>query len=241
MNLTDHSESACSIRALNALLRFLLWSALFVLINLNSSCSTAYYPSHINSSFIENKGETSIGGAVSLTAINLQASHAISPHLRLAGGLNAWTWSLFDEGESGIQGQMLTGYYHQLGERIYFEGYIGVGISATNEDLFSLGIIQPSIGFGDGQPKFLVSLRANYLNNSLFSDPDMGVILEPGESNKLAGLNYDLALTHRFIRENKTWFIQYGLSGGYTYRELGDNSAMTFVNFGVNWRLFSKK
>ena len=58
-----------------------------------SSCASIYYTSHINSSFIENKGETNIGGAVSLTSLNAQASTEINDHLRLAAGLNYWGWN----------------------------------------------------------------------------------------------------------------------------------------------------
>jgi hypothetical protein len=208
-----------------------------------SSCATVYYPSHINSSFIENKGETNIGGAVSLTSLNAQASTAISDHLRLAAGANYWGWSASLNsttiGASGFHTQLLAGYYKKLGKKVFFEGYGGIGTTVGSEDFFSHGIIQPSIGFGKDQPKFVISLRANYLTNSLFSDPDSGFMLGPDETNKISGMFSDLAFTHNFNRANKTWFIQYGISNDA--EKYGDSDVIPFMNFGVNFRLFSKK
>jgi hypothetical protein len=208
-----------------------------------SSCATVYYPSHVNSSFIENKGETTIGGALSLTSLNAQASTAINDHLRLAAGVNYWGWSASlgsaNVGGSGLHTQLLAGYYKKLGNKIFFEGYGGIGTTVGSEDFFSHGIIQPSIGFGKDQPKFIISLRANYLTNSLFSDPDNGLILGPDETNKKSGMFSDLAFTHKFNRANKTWFIQYGISNDA--EKIGDTELIPFMNFGVNFRLFSKK
>jgi hypothetical protein len=207
-----------------------------------SSCASVYYPSHINSSFIEEKGETNVGGAVSLSSINVQASTAITDHLRLAGGVNLWGWAVTlgssSEGESGLQTQLLAGYYKKLGSSVFFEGYAGIGASVGDEDFFSHGIIQPSIGFGKGRPKFIISLRANFLTNSMFSDPNEGAILGPGETNNISGLFLDLALTHRIQRKNRTWFFQYGLSNDP--QKYGDTDLIPFMNFGVNFRLFSK-
>jgi hypothetical protein len=201
-----------------------------------------YYPSHVNSSFIEEKGEINIGGALSLSSINAQASAALTDHLRLAGGINYWGWNASignsDVGESGFQTQLLAGYYKKIGNKIFFEGYGGIGTSVGSEDFFSHGIVQPSIGFGKERPKFIISLRANYLTNSLFSDPNEGVTLGPGETNKIAGTFYDFALTHRFTRAQKTWFIQYGISNDA--QKFGDTDFIPFMNFGVNFRLSSK-
>ena len=208
-----------------------------------SSCATVYYPSHINSSFIEKKGETNVGGALSLSSINAQASTAITDHFRLAGGINYWGWNVTlgsaSEGESGLQTQLLAGYYKKLGNKVFFEGYGGIGASVGSEDFFSHAIIQPSIGFGKDQPKFIISVRANYLTNSLFSDPNEGAVLGPDETNKIEGTFYDFAFTHRFNRVNKTWFFQYGLSNDT--KKFGDNDFIPFMNFGVNFKLFSKK
>lgn len=170
-----------------------------------SSCATVYYPSHINSSFIEKKGETNVGGAVSLSSLNVQASTAITDKFRLAGEINYWGWNFSignsSEGESGLQTQLLAGYYERLGDNVFFEGYSGIGASVGSQDFFSHAIIQPSIGFGKDHPKFIISLRANYLNNSLFEDPDEGAILGPGETNQMSGMFYDFGFTHRFIRK----------------------------------------
>lgn len=208
-----------------------------------SSCATVYYPSHVNSSFIEEKGQTDVGGAVSLTSLNAQASTAIDDHLRLAVGANYWGWSASvgsaDLGESGFHTQLLAGYYKKLGRRTYFEGYGGIGITLGSEDFFSHGIIQPSIGFGEDHPKFIISLRANYLTNSLFTDPDNGLVTGPDETNKLAGMFTDLAFTHKFHRAKKAWFFQYGLSNDV--EKLGDSELIPFMNFGINFSLFSKK
>lgn len=207
-----------------------------------SSCAQVYYPSHINSSFIEEKGETNVGGAVSLSSLNVQASTAITDHLRLAGGVNLWGWSVTlgsaRQGASGFQTQLLAGYYEKLGSKVFFEGYAGVGASAVGNDFFSHGIIQPSIGFGKDKAKFIISVRANYLTNSLFSDPNEGIILDPGETNDISGVFFDLALTHRIQRKNRTWFFQYGLSNDS--QRYGDADLIPFMNFGVNFRLFSK-
>lgn len=208
-----------------------------------SSCATVYYPSHINSSFIKEKGESNIGGAVSLSSLNVQASTAITDHLRLAAGVNYWGWNVTlgnsSVGESGLQTQLLAGYYKKIGDKTFFEGYTGIGASVRPDDFFSHAIIQPSIGFGKEQPKFIISLRANYLTNSLFSDPNDGRILGPDETNEIAGMFFDFALTHRFIRENKTWFFQYGMSNDT--QKFGDNDLLAFMNFGVNLRFPSKK
>lgn len=208
-----------------------------------SSCATVHYPSHINSSFLANKGEINIGGAVSLTSLNVQASTAINDHLRLAAGVNYWGWSASSGnasvGGSGFHTQLLAGYYKKLGNKLFFEGYGGIGTTVGSEDIYSHGIIQPSIGFGKDQPKFIISLRANYLTNSLFSDPDNGLMLGPDETNKISGMFSDLAFTHKFNRADKTWFIQYGISNDA--EKIGDTELIPFMNFGVNFRLFPKK
>ncbi|MEL6632447.1 MAG: hypothetical protein AAFQ83_13290 [Bacteroidota bacterium] len=210
-----------------------------------SSCANLYYPSHINSAFIQEKGETNMGGALSLTSMNAQVSSAPTDHLRLAAGLNFWGWAVTlgsaSIGESALQGQMLAGYYTQLGDKVFFEGYGGVGFSATTSDFFGHGILQPSLGFGKGHPKFVISLRTSYLNNALFSDPDEGAMLGPDETHKISGFYHDVAFTHRLQRPNTTWFLQYGMSGGDIQRALGDNAFVPFLNVGVNYRLLAKE
>ncbi len=205
-----------------------------------TSCAQVYYPAHINSSFIEEKGETNLGAAISLSSINLQASHALSPHLRIAGGINAWAWQISGDGYAGTSAHLLTGYYSKIGSKTFLEAYAGVGANIGNEDFFGQGILQSSIGFGKDQPKFVVSLRANYMDNAIFSDPNEGLSMDPGVSNKVSGMQYDFAFTHRFVKSNKTWFLQYGISGGDIQNAVGDQPVLTFINFGVNWRLFSK-
>jgi hypothetical protein len=216
------------------------------LAGLFSSCATIYYPSHINSSFIQSKGETNLGGALSMTSLNAQVSTAPTEHLRLAGEVNYWGWSVSlgnsSVGEAGIHSQFLAGYYTKLGRKVFFEGYGGIGVSSVSgSDFFGHAILQPSFGFGQDQPKFIISLRTSYLNNSIFDDPDNGVNLGPDETSRISGMYYDLGLTHNFHRTNKTWFIQYGLSGGDIQLEHGDNTLIPFMNFGVNFKLFSKK
>lgn len=213
-----------------------------LIVSLLSSCASVYYPSHINSSFIEEKGETNVGGALSLSSVNVQASTALSKHLRLAGGINYWGWSVSignsSIGSSGLQAQLLTGYYTKIGKNVFFEGYGGLGTSFGDEDMFGHVIIQPSIGFGKESPTFIMSVRANYLNNSIFSDPNSGAILGPGETNKITGMFYDYGLTHRFLKEKTTWSIQYGVSRDI--EKFGDTELIPFMNVGLNLRLFSK-
>lgn len=131
------------------------------------------------------------------------------------------------------------GYYKKLGNKIFFEGYGGVGTTLASEDFFSHGIIQPSIRFGKVQPKFIISLRANYLTNSLFTDPDNGHTLGPDETNQISGMFSDFAFTHKFYKPSTTWFFQYGLSNDS--EKISDTDLILFINCGVNIRLFSKK
>lgn len=180
-----------------------------------------------------------------MTSLNAQFSTALTDKFRLAGGINYWGWSArfntFEIGESGIQGQLMAGHYTQLSDHVFAETYAGFGLSSAGENLFAHGIVQPSIGFGRDKPKFLISLRLNYLNNSILEDPNAS--LNPsssGETNVIAGMYYDLALTHRFHRDNRVWFLQYGMSGGDIQQRFGDSSFIPFLNFGLNFRLFSK-
>ncbi len=146
---------------------------IIVLTCLISSCASVYYPNHINSTFIDKKGETNLGAALSFTSINIQASTAVNDHLRLTGGINCWGWNVTlgdaSSGESGLQSQLLAGYYSRLNDLVFFEGYSGIGVNQAHEDLFGQGILQTSLGLGSDSPMFVISIRANYLSNSIFA------------------------------------------------------------------------
>ncbi len=208
------------------------------------SCASVYYPNHINSSFIEQKGEVNLGGAVSLSSINVQTSYAASDHIRLSANANYWGWSILINdsevaGEGGLQTSFMAGYYNRLGDNVFFEGYSGIGFSALRSDFLSRAIVQPSIGFGKDAPALVFSCRANIISNALFSDPDKGVTVDPGSTNRVEGMFLDFGLTHRINFDQGTLFVQYGISrdtGGY-----GDTNFITFMNIGYDWRLFAKK
>jgi hypothetical protein len=179
--------------------RQLIFSAITLIILIFNSCAPVYVPSVVNAPLLTNKGEVQASLHAGTSGIDPQFTYALSNHVGMMLNASAAN-NTSDSTDNFHKHQFVefgSGYFTNLGTRMKFETFGGIGIGKLQAEYdnnlwisksdvnFTRFFIQPTIGFTTKIFDAGISSRFVLINLHQESDSSTGYFVEPVLTGKL--------------------------------------------------------